>query len=58
MYSEEAATREQKLKALEVEREEVGLSLRDTSSRVGKYDRLRKRNDLKVERWRDVPALL
>lgn len=47
MYSEEAATREQKLKALEVEREEVGLSLRDTSSRVGKYDRLRKRNDLK-----------
>ena len=38
---------EQKVK-LDLEREERGLKLRDTRSRVEKYDRLKKKNKVKV----------
>lgn len=48
MYSEEALDRVERAEALEREREEVGLSLRDTRSRVKKYDRLKKKNITKV----------
>ena len=48
MFSEEAEERA-KLKAQrELEREKRGLELRDTKSRVKKYDRLKKRNAVKV----------
>ena len=48
MYSAEALARIERAEALEKEREEVGLSLRDTRSRVKKYDRLKKKNVTKV----------
>ena len=48
MYSVEAQTRHERAVALEKEREEVGLALRDTRSRVKKYDRLKKRIKTKV----------
>lgn len=48
MYSEEALARVELAAAREKEREEVGLSLRDTRSRVKKYDRLKKRTKTKV----------
>ena len=48
MYSLEAQTRRERAEALEKEREEVGLALRDTRTRVKKYDRLKKRIKTKV----------
>ena len=48
MYSEEALARVELAAAREKEREEVGLSLRDTRSRVKKCDRLKKRTKTKV----------
>ena len=48
MYSLEAQARRERAAALEKEREEVGLALRDTRSRVKKYDRLKKKIKTKV----------
>ena len=48
MYSLDAQARRERAEALEKEREEVGLALRDTRSRVKKYDRLKKRIKTKV----------
>ena len=48
MFSEEALARIERVEAEEKEREEVGLNLRDTRSRVKKYDRLKKKNYTKV----------
>ena len=48
MYSLEAQARRERATALEKEREEVGLALRDTRSRVNKYDRLKKKIKTKV----------
>lgn len=48
MYSDEAQARLERIAAQEQEREEVGLELRDTRSRVKKYDRLKKKNRTKV----------
>ena len=48
MYSLEAKARHERAAALEKEREEVGLALRDTRRRVKKYDRLKKRIKTKV----------
>ena len=48
MYSLEARALLERAEAVEQEREEVGLSLRDTRSRVKKYDRLKKRIKTKV----------
>ena len=48
MYSFESRERLERAAALEKEREEVGLSLRDTKTRVKKYDRLKKRIKTKV----------
>ena len=48
MYSFESRERLERAAALEKEREEVGLSLRDTRTRVKKYDRLKKRIKTKV----------
>ncbi len=48
MYSEENESRVAREIALRVEREERGLSLRDTRDRVTKYDRLVKNTKTKV----------
>ena len=48
MFSEEALARVERAAAREKEREAVGLALRDTKSRVRKYDRLKKKNKTKV----------
>ena len=48
MFSLEAQARHERAEAVEKEREEVGLALRDTRSRVKKYDRLKKRIKTKV----------
>ncbi len=48
MYSEETEERVEKEAVLEDEREERGLSLRDTRTRVKKYDRLVKKTKTKV----------
>ena len=48
MYSLEVQARHERAAALEKEREEVGLALRDTRRRVKKYDRLKKRIKTKV----------
>ena len=44
----EAEKKAKQREQLEKEREERGLKLRDTRSRVKKYDRLKKKNRLKV----------
>lgn len=48
IFSEEAETRAEEQSKREKEREERALKLRDTKSRVKKYDRLRKTNKTKV----------
>lgn len=45
----EEEDRAKKRAQLELEREERGLKLRDTKSRVKKYDRLKKKNKVKVK---------
>ena len=42
--------RAKKRAQLELEREERGLKLRDTKSRVKKYDRLKKKNKVRVSK--------
>lgn len=49
MYSEETEARRERDVALEEEREERGLQLRDTRTRVKKYDRLKKKTRTKVK---------
>ena len=48
MYSEEAEVKTERGVELEEEREERGLQLRDTRTRVKKYDRLKKKTRTKV----------
>lgn len=49
----DAEEKAKRIAQLEQQREERGLKLRDTKSRVKKYDRLRKKNKLKanIENW-------
>lgn len=54
MFSEEAEVKAERAEALEEEREERGLKLRDTKSRVKKYDRLKKRTRTKVRKFKAV----
>ena len=48
VFSEEFSDRVELRKLQELEREKRGLELGDTRSRVKKYDRLKKKNKLKV----------
>ena len=48
VFSEAAERRVEKEKKREQEREETGLQLGDTKSRVKKYDRLKKKTKVKV----------
>lgn len=48
VFSEEFIEKTESNAKRELEREERGLELRDTKSRVQKYDRLKKKNKLKV----------
>ena len=48
VFSEEFSERVELRKLQELEREKRGLELGDTRSRVKKYDRLKKKNKLKV----------
>ncbi len=48
IFSAEYLEQEKLSKTREAEREKRGLELRDNSSRVKKYDRLKKRNRVKV----------
>ena len=48
MYSEATEARVEREQAAEKEREELALELGNTKERVKKYDRLGKRNKLKV----------
>ncbi len=48
LFSEEAEVQAEVKAKRETEREQRGLDLRDTRSRVKKYDRLVKKNRLKV----------
>jgi len=48
VFSEEFSERAELQKTREAEREKIGLGLRDNSSKVKKYDRLKKRNKVKV----------
>lgn len=48
IFSEEAEVKAGLTAKQEEEREERGLQLRDTKSRVKKYDRLKKKNRIKV----------
>ena len=58
MYSAESLARIERAEALEKEREEVALGLRDTRRRVKKYDRLKKKNYTKVHMTYNFIALL
>ena len=48
VFSEEFSERVDLEEAREAKREKLGLELRDNSTRVKKYDRLKKRNKVKV----------
>ena len=48
MFSEDAEVRAKQAESRELEREQLGLELGDTLTRVKKYDRLKKKSKLKV----------